>query len=127
MQQYHMKRLASNYAEDAFEMVRNNELDLGDFLALILYDDLHYKKICEKLTSYYEYEIRSSIEDFIISNAEYEGKNGLVKLEYEASFKSYKKKSNDEKKTREETRYINISFTIDTDSKQIIFWFPLFS
>lgn len=136
-----MKRLTSNYNEDAFEMVQNNKLDLGEFLALILYDDIHYKKICEKLTSYYKYEIATSIEDFTIPRAEYEGKNGLVKLEYIAFFKYYHKESREEEfdeeefdeeetreeKTREETRYTNISFTIDTNLKQIVFWFPLFS
>ena len=40
-----MKRLASKYPEDAYEMVRNSELDLGDFLALVLYDDTYFNKI----------------------------------------------------------------------------------
>jgi hypothetical protein len=31
-----MKRLASKYPEDAYEMVLNSELDLGEFLALVL-------------------------------------------------------------------------------------------
>ncbi|WP_158797527.1 hypothetical protein [Pedobacter sp. L105] len=130
MQKYTIKRLVSNYDEDAFDMVRNNELDLPEFLALMLYDDIHHKKICEKLTSYYKYEICNSIEDFTIPRAEYEGKNGLVKLEYDAFFKYHDKDSDDEfdeDETREETRYTNISFTIDTELKQIVFWFPLFS
>lgn len=44
-----MKRFASKYPEDAYEMVLNSELDLGKFLALALYDDTYFNKICEKL------------------------------------------------------------------------------
>ena len=136
MQTYDLKRIVSNYEVDAFEMVKNNELDLGEFLVLVLYDDKYYNKICEKLTSYHKYEIVTPVKDFTVPKAEYEGKSGLVRLEYNAVFKYYDYESDEddyedeefkEVKTREETRYTNISFTMNPDLKQIIFWFPLFS
>jgi hypothetical protein len=141
MQKYDLKRIVSDYEVDAFEMVKKDELDLGDFLVLVLYDDKYYDKICEKLTSYHKYEIVTPVKDFTVPKAEYEGKSGLVKLEYNAVFKYYDHESDKddeddyqdedeedkEVKTREETRYTNISFTMNPDLKQIIFWFPLFS
>jgi hypothetical protein len=120
-----MKRLASKYPEDAYEMVLNNELDLGEFLALFLYDESCFTKICEKLSSYHNLDrMLPLINDFTIPKAEYDGKNGLVKLEYKAFYKFYEGET-DEVVIRE--FYTNVSFTIDTNSKQIIFWFPLFS
>lgn len=120
-----MKRLASKYPEDAYEMVLHNELDLGEFLALALYDDTYFNKICQKLSSYHNLgRMLPLINSFTISRAEYDGKNGLVKLEYEAFYKFYEGEA-DEEVTRD--FYTNVSFTIDTDSKQLVFWFPLFS
>ncbi|SIO50893.1 hypothetical protein [Chitinophaga niabensis] len=131
-----MKRLASSYPEDAYEMVRNNELDLGEFLALILFDDLYFKKICEKLEGYHKYMYKNAlplITDFCIPRAEYDGKNGLVKLEYTAVFKPSEEDDDgyddeiQEEGSKEMEFHTNISFTIDTVSQQVVFWFPLFS
>jgi hypothetical protein len=120
-----MKRLASKYPEDAYEMVLNSELDLGEFLALVLYDDTYFIKICEKLSSYHNLNrMLPLINDFTIPRAEFDGKNGLVKLEYKALYKFYEGET-DEEVIRD--FYTNVSFTIDTNSKQIVFWFPLFS
>ncbi|PSL42370.1 hypothetical protein CLV51_1138 [Chitinophaga niastensis] len=131
-----MKRLASSYPEDAYEMVRNDKLDVGEFLALILFDDLYYKKICEKLATYHKYKYKCThpvVADFCIPRAEYDGKNGLVKLEYTAIF-TFDKDEEDgyeeeiqEEESKEVEFYTNISFTIDTNLKQVVFWFPLFS
>ncbi|MDR3713351.1 MAG: hypothetical protein P4L51_11080 [Puia sp.] len=120
-----MKRLASKYPEDAYEMVLNSELDLGEFLALVLYDETCFDKLCEKLSSYHNLDrMLPLIKDFTIPRAEYDGKNGLVKLAYKASYKFYEGET-DEEVIRD--FYTNVSFTIDTNSKQLIFWFPLFS
>ena len=120
-----MKRLAAIYPEDAYEMVVNSELDLGEFLALILYDDAYFKKICEKLSSYHNLNrMLPLIKDFTIEMSEYDGKNGLVKLAYQAFYKFYEG-TTDEEVIR--NFYTNVSFTIDTNSKQLVFWFPLFS
>lgn len=120
-----MKRLALRYPEDAYEMVVNNQLDLGEFLAFFLYDESYFNKICEKLSSYHNSgRMLPLINDFTIPRAEYDGKSGLVKLEYQAFYKFYEGET-DEEVIRD--FYTNVSFTIDTNSKQIIFWFPLFS
>lgn len=122
-----MKRLISSYDEEPYEMVRKQQLDLGEFLALILFDDVHYRTICKKLSSYYNYyKTHSLVKDFTIPRAEYDGKSGLVKLDY-IVFLRYYNDEIEQEETREEEHYTNISFTIDTNLKQIIFWFPLFS
>lgn len=77
-------------------MVKKNELDLGEFLVLVLYDDKYFDKICEKLTSYHKHKIVTPVKDFTVPRAEYEGKSGLVKLEYNAIFKYYEHDSEEE-------------------------------
>jgi len=114
-----MKRLASKYPEDAYEMVLKNELDLGEFLALALYDDTYFNTICEKLSSYHNLErMLPLINDFTISRAEYDGKNGLVKLAYKAFYKFYEGEA-DEEVAR--NFYTNVSFTIDRDSNKLFY------
>lgn len=120
-----MKRLVSKYPEDAYEMVINNELDLGEFLALVLYDDTYFNKICEKLSSYHNLgRMLPLINGFTIPRAEYDGKNGLVKLAYKAFYKFYEGETD---KEVIKDFYTNVSFTIDPNSNQLVFWFPLFS
>lgn len=58
------------------------------------------------------------INNFTIPRAEYDGKNGLVKLAYKAFYTFY------EGETDEEVIgdfYTNVSFTIDTNSRQLVF------
>ncbi|MBN9380484.1 MAG: hypothetical protein J0H74_06955 [Chitinophagaceae bacterium] len=120
-----MKRLASKYPEDAYEMVLNNKLDLSQFLALVLYDDNYFDRICEKLSSYHNFgRMVPLINNFTIPRAEYDGKNGLVKLEYKAFYKFYEGDT-DEEEVKD--YYTNVNFTIDTNSNELVFWFPLFS
>ncbi len=66
----------------------------------------------------------SLVKDFVIPRAEYEGKNSLVQLEYNVFFRYYNDETDEE--NEKEEHYTNISFTIDTNLKQIVFWFLFF-